>query len=253
MASIIDAFNDAFSEEYSLVKILVYSLPVFASAYFYVNGNNSAAFILGIPALLIAFGLLACGINNILSNKKEILTANPFFLIVTIIKSVIALSPMVLILGVIGYFIVTRVSIPPVYAHAQEIFQGCMWVLLGSIVFTSFLSFARKLKIIDAYNLKIISESSIDILVCLLFLIPQISIADTLLVGFVWYIFFFFKIPATNLIFVFYCSMIAVLNISVVADYLAQVSYEYIKGKDDEYDEFYKIKGANNLFNPKKK
>ena len=47
--------------------------------------------------------------------------------------------------------------------------------------------------------------------------------------------------------------MIAVLNISVVADYLAQVSYEYIKGKDDEYDEFYKIKGANNLFNPKKK
>ena len=41
--------------------------------------------------------------------------------------------------------------------------------------------------------------------------------------------------------FVLYCSMVFVINISILANFLAQASYEHIKGNNEEYDDYSQI------------
>ena len=93
--------------------------------------------------------------------------------------------------------------------------------------------------------MQVVSESSVDIFVVILFLIPQICIIDAFYIGLVWYFFFFFHISANNPLFVFYCSCVVVLNISILASYFAQVSYEAIKSDDSDYRDNYYMRFDN--------
>lgn len=58
-----------------------------------------------------------------------------------------------------------------------------------------------------------------------------------MLVGPVAYLFYFFHLPFTHWGFVAYCSLAFVVNISILANYLAQSSYENIKGNNEEYND----------------
>ena len=97
--------------------------------------------------------------------------------------------------------------------------------------------FAKYLNIVQGFNYKVIAESCIDVLVSLLFFLPQLAIANLVLVGPVAYLFWYFQLPFTHWGFVAYCSVVFVVNISILANYLAQASYENIKGSNEEYDD----------------
>lgn len=59
------------------------------------------------------------------------------------------------------------------------------------------------------------------------------------LFGPVVYLYSFFKVPFTHWTFLFYASIVAVVNLSVSANYLAQIAYECIPGNNEEYDNNY--------------
>lgn len=241
MASIVDAFNEALSEDLAFVKIGVYAIPVYFSAKFFMVGKmGEFGFWGGLTAILL-LGLLTQGINNVRMNRREILTLNPLNLLNSLVKTLLALGPQLLIFGTIGYLIVTYVKIPIDLPHVPLIFQIIVWSIIFSIVVTSYMSFAKYLKVVQAFNYKIVAESCIDVLISFLFFIPQLILANGVLIGPVAYLFFFFHLPYTHWGFILYCSLAVIVNISILANYLAQASYEHIKGSNEEYDEHSQI------------
>ena len=252
MASLTDAFNDAFGEENAIVKFVVYAIPVFLCAYLYLSNSRFGCYTLAIPTALLLLTLMTNGINNIRSNKREILTLNPVLLIPVLIKLFFAVFPVFCIMTFIGYLIITFVKIPFDIPNITLIFNCIVFLIVFSVIFTSYLSFSKTLSIEAGYNLKVISESAMDVLICLLFLIPQLIIANGIIIGIVWYLFFVFHLPINNPLFIFYCSAVLVFNISALAGYFAQVSYELIRGKDDEYKDNYYMKGPTDYTNKRK-
>ena len=241
MASVVDAFNEALSEDLAFVKIGVYSIPVYFCAKFFLVGKIGEIAFLGTLTTVLLLGLLTQGINNVRMNRREILTLNPLNLLHSLIKTFLAVTPQLLIFGTIGYLIVTFVKIPIDLPHVPLIFQIIVWSIISSIIMTSYLSFAKYLKVIQAFNYKVVGESCIDVLISFLFFLPQLIIANGILIGPVAYLFFFFHLPFTHWGFVLYCSFAVIVNISILANYLAQASYEHIKGSNEEYDDHCQI------------
>ena len=237
MASVVDAFNEALSEDFAIVKFVVYAIPIYFVANLFVVGKMSLFTFWGSIVGILLLGLLTQGINNVRRNKREILTLNPLQLAIALLKSCIVMIPNLLIYGLIGHLLVTKVTIPIEAPHVPLIFAIIVWSILGSIVLTSYLSFAKCLNITQGFNYKVIAESCIDVLVSFLFFLPQLAITDIVLVGPVAYLFWFFNLPFTHWGFIAYCSAVAVVNISILANYLAQASYEHIKGSNEEYDD----------------
>ena len=235
MASMIDAYRDAFSEDFAYLKFVLFAIPVYFVFHFYSIGQiamfNTFAPILGI----LIFGLFTQAIYNVKANRKEVLTINPIEFIFGLIKTLVVMVPNLLIFGTIGYY-VTRYNFPVQgVPHFNDIFHIIVWLICGSIILTSYLAFAKFQSIKQGFNYKVIFESCADVFLQLLFMIPQLAIVNLLLVGPVAYLYFFFKVPFEHWTFAAYCSCVFVINISVLGNYFAQISTEHVKGDDSEY------------------
>ena len=86
MASIVDTFNEALSEDLAIVKIAVYTLPVFCVTQLFIIGKMSQFYFWGSVVGVLMLGLLTQGINNVRMNKKEIFTLNPLRILKVIFK-----------------------------------------------------------------------------------------------------------------------------------------------------------------------
>jgi len=237
MASIVDAFNEALTENLALVKIGLYSIPIYFCTKFFLIGQMNLFYFYGFITLVLFFGLLTQGIHNVRMSKKEILSINPRDILKATARGLVALLPQFALFGLIGHFIISNVKIPIELPHVPLIFEIIVWSIVGAIILTSYLSFAKYLKVIEAFNYKVILESCVDVFVSLLFFLPQLFIANVVLIGPVAYLFYFFQLPFNHWGFIFYCSLAFVVNVSILANYLAQAAYEHIKGSNEEYDD----------------
>ncbi len=237
MASMVDAFRDAFSENLAYLKFVIFAIPVYFVVNLFMVGQTDM-FELCAPILgILIFGLFTQAIYNVRTNRKEVLTLNPIEFLMGLLKTLVVLLPNGLVFGTIGIYL-TRYNFPiDNVPHFNEIYHYIVWLLCGSIILTSYLAFAKFQSLKQGFNYKIIFESCPDVLLQILFLIPQIAIVNLLLVGPVAYLYFFFKVPFEHWTFVAYCSAIAVVNISILANYMAQASTEFVKGDDSEYNE----------------
>lgn len=237
MASIVDSFNEALTEDFALVKIGLYSIPVYFCTKFFIVGQMNLFYFYGFLTLVLFFGLLTKGINNVRMSKKEILTMNPKELLNATARGLTILVPQLIVFGAIGHYVLKEIQIPVELPHVPTIFAIIVWSILGSIVLTSYLSFAKYLRVVQAFNYLVVFESCVDVFVSFLFFIPQLLLANVVLIGPVAYLFYFFQLPFTHWGFIFYCSLAFVVNISILANYLAQSAYENIKGSNEEYDD----------------
>ena len=76
MASVVDAFNEALSEDLAYVKFVVYAIPVYFVVNLFIVGKMSMFTFWGGIFGVLLLGLLTQGINNVRRNKREILTLN---------------------------------------------------------------------------------------------------------------------------------------------------------------------------------
>lgn len=237
MAIIFQAVNEAFADKLSVLKFIIYGTPVYFSAQFFKNGQMNEFYMLGGATAILLLTLMVCAISNIRNNNKEIITLNPLKLVWVLAKLSVAICPIVLVLIPLGNFIVSVIPDIAGIDNFKTIATVVVWVLIGSILLTSYLAFAKFLEIKQAYNIFVISNSCIDVVINLLFFIPQLVFVDVLLFIPIWYVFYFFKISFEHWSFLAYASYMFIANISIVANYFANVSYELIKGKNDEYDD----------------
>ena len=193
MASIVDAFQEAFHEDLAYVKFLVYSIPVNFVVALFMQGKTTQFEFWGFVVGMLLLGLLTQGINNVRMNRKEILTFNPIKYFIALGKTLAVVVPHLILFGVLGNLF-TKITIPIDLPHVQTIYKVIVWSILFSIIFTSYLSFAKYLRVKEGYNYKVIFESCIDVLISFLFFVPQLAIANVVLLVPVAYLFFFFKL-----------------------------------------------------------
>ncbi len=236
MASIKDAFEEAIQDHGALTKYFIFAIPVFLCTILYSNADKnglSAFWAVSIITFLLLFGFLIECTTNVRNGKDSVLPSyNIFAIFWSGIKGSVALGPSIAINCTLAYFICNFIENYIIELNTLLVFKTIIWCVFGSIILTGYLCYARTFKIVDAYNLKAISDSSMDILIAVLFMIPQILIANAILIIPVNYIVWvFFGIP--HPIATFYWSMCLVFNLAMCGHYLAQVAYETIAVKEN--------------------
>lgn len=253
MSSVLDAFSDAIMEKAALLKIIVYALPVFLAATAYLGGQTNAFNFWKIVTAAIFLGALTNGIYCVKNSKENVLTLNPIELGTALLKALIIIVPYTFVSYSVGNTAIKYIPTIEGIPHFDVIMQGILWGLVGAIVLSAYMCFAVNMQVPQGFNLKKVFNSCVDIFVCVFFFIPQLLIADAVIVFPIMYLFNYLGVPLTHWGFVWYCSMVIVINLSVFANYLAQAAYEHIKFEEDEYankyiiDEFQVEKGKDNL------
>ena len=235
MASIKDAFEESFHANNATLKYIIFAIPLYYCLDKYLNGTNPALF-WGLTFLLYLFyfGFLLECTANVRNSKERVLPSfNIFKTIWAGFKGSVALGPSIAInsiLAAIVYkFAANYVNDPTTLNVYKFLISG----LFSSFILTGYLCYAKEFKISDAYNLKVIYNTSVDVFIAVLFMIPQIWLANAILIAPVTYIIWiFFGIP--HPIATFYWCMVFVFNLALCGHYLAQIGYEAIGTKENK-------------------
>lgn len=234
MASIKDAFEESMQDNHAFLKYIIFSIPVFYCVYLYSENNMNGFWAMASITFLLLFGVFIKCTSNVRNGKDAVLPSfNIFAILWAGLKGLIALGPSIAINSFLASFICGY--LPNIFTEPNTlmVFKGIVWCLFGSFMLTGYLCYAKNFKIADAYNFKSISEFCIDILVAVLFMIPQVLIANAILIIPISYIIWvFFGLP--HPIAVFYWCMVLVFNLAMCGHYLAQMDYESIGTKENQ-------------------
>lgn len=234
MASIKDAFEESMQDKHAIWKYAIFAVPVYFCVQLYLDGAWGGFWTLAIPTYFLLFGFLAECTANVRNGKDSILpTFNIFKLFWSGIKGTVALGPSIAINCFLASYIASLLPNFLVEPKTCAIFQGIVWALFGAVILTGYLCYAKSFKIIDAYNLKVISESCVDILVAVLFMLPQVAIANALLLVPVSYLIWVF-IGIPHPVAIYYWCAVGIFNLAMCGHYLAQVDYETIGTRENE-------------------
>ena len=235
MASIKDAFEEALQDSNSVFKFILFAIPVYFCVHLYMNSSDLTGFwFLASITFLLLFGFLIKCTSNVRNGKDYVLPSfNIFLLFGAGIKGIVAIGPAIAINCWLANLTCGFVQNYIPASNLLIVFKCIIWAIFISIILTGYLCYAKSFKIADAYNLKIISNSCIDILVAVLFMIPQIIIADAIILAPVTYVVWLF-FGLNHPIMIFFWSVVAIFSLAMLGHYLAQVDYEIIDSKDND-------------------
>ena len=234
MASIKDAFEESMQDSNAIWKYIIFAIPVYYCVQLYLSGAWFGFWTLVIPTYFLLFGFLAGCTANVRNGKSSVLPSfNIFKLFWDGIKGTVALGPSIAINCWLASLIANLLPNYLIEPKTCAIFQGVVWALFGAIILTGYLCYAKRFRILDAYNFKTISESCVDILVAVLFMLPQVAIANALLLVPVTYIIWIF-LGIPHPVATYYWCMVGIFNLAMCGHYLAQVDFENIKTEEKE-------------------
>ena len=156
MSSIVDAFNDAFNERGAILKIGLYAIPAFFCIRSFVLGQTNALYFWATVTGILFFALLTNAIGSVRLNQREVITLNPFAIMLALLKASVTVIPQALFWVWIAYLIVSKISIPVDIPHIDLIFQIIVWSIAGSIIMTIYLTYAKYGRMLDAFNYRCI-------------------------------------------------------------------------------------------------
>ena len=229
MPSIKDAVEESIQDNHTLSKCIIFAIPAYYCIDLYIN-NSEYFFIVTAFVFILLFGFLIKCTFNVRNGRNYILpTFNIFSIFWAGLKGFVALGPIILLFSWSAIAICNFLSGYFPEPASIMVWKYIIWGIFVSFIMTAYLCYAKNFKITDAYNLKTLYKSSVDVFAGVLFMIPQILIVNAILIGPVTYIIWlFFGIPHPIANF-FWC-MCLILNLAIVGHYLAQVDYEAISG-----------------------
>lgn len=239
MASIVDSLSEAFLDSFAPLKLVGFAIPVYFAIAAFIDGNLPVLYMWYCVVFILFLALLTQGIYNVRRSKREILSLNPWLLLKDLVKTIVAVLPNAVVWLGAAFLLAKNVVIPINVDWAQKVFEWIVYIIVFAIIMTSYLCFSKTMKIAQAYNYKVIFDSCVDVLIALFFFVLQLAVVQVVLFGPVAYLYFFFKVPFTHWTFLFYSSIVAVVDLSITANYLAQIAYECIPGNNEEYDNNY--------------
>lgn len=226
MASIIDSFKEVFSDRFSFLKLVVFTVPAYYAYQSFIQSKQDFTnffWILGIT-LFFLVGFLIKATGNVINDGDSILPSlNPLKIAFTAVKSIVALGPVCYILYLVVNYIFTLM---PVIPWVDITIKYLVVLLAVAIVSISLIMFAKRENILDAYNLKIIFKKAGDLILVIYFFMIQLFIINLIFIGFIGYTLFLLFGP--GLILDFFILYSVVFNLAVTAHYLGQVDFEVI-------------------------
>ena len=238
MASIIEAVEDIFQDGSALVKFAVYAVPIFFAYRLEVAGNP-LYLPLGVLISIILLGFTTECISNVRNDKERVMPGyNIFRLFWRGIKALIAVLPYAIAAGMAAFFTMAFVIKNIITLDAAGIVGAIFIYLLtygiaAAVVMTAYFLYARRFKISDAYNLKLLSDAFADVFVGLIFFSLKMILLDIVIGGSITYLFWVFA-DITNNVYIYFLCMMVVFKAAVTGDYFAQMSYEAIEVKENE-------------------
>ena len=227
MASIKDAVEESITDDFAFIKYILYAIPIFICYMLFSQGNMGWFYFLGFFTLLMLITILIQCIYNVRNGQNYVLpTFNIITFIVSAFKAIFAVGP---ILG-LGFWLgslIASIKIPIPLPNIQLIYAIIVWLIVGSIIVTSLILYSKTQKIKDAYNIALISNTCIDILIAILFFIPQLALVNGLIFGTIAYLFAVF-LSLENPIFIYICCMALAINVAITGNYFAQIDYELV-------------------------
>ena len=161
MASIVDSLSEAFLDTFAPLKLVGFAIPVYFAIVSFMDGNLPMLYLwYGVISLLF-LALLTQGIYNVRRSKREILSLNPWALAKDLVKTIVAVLPNAVVWFGAAYLIAQNVTIPVEVDWAQKVFTWVLFSIVFAIVMTSYLSFAKTMKVVQAYNYKVIFDSNL--------------------------------------------------------------------------------------------
>lgn len=227
MASIVDSFREVFSDRRAFLKLIILAIPTYYCYQLYVgaNGDFGGFWFWTYVFVFFLFGFLIEVTNNVIDENDSVLPSmNPFLMAFDAIKGILAIGPLSLICCGIANYINSLINIIFWFDITLKIL---IWIVVVSIVITSFLLFCAKKKIVAAYNFPVMYSRIGDIIFVLIFFIIQLTIINIPTTGFIGYsIFVIFGLNSP--LFAFFLAFAAMFNLAVAGHYMGQIHYEAI-------------------------
>lgn len=186
MISIIDSFKDILTERFSVLKLLVFTIPLYYSFYAFGQKDLNNFYVIFFCLVILYIGFLIKTVKNLENQQNVILPAiNPIKLFISAIKAVIALAPSSIIIGLIGYYICLLINIQQV---PDIILKTIIWIVLVSVVITSLMLYCEKERIADAFRFEDIFSKLGDVILTVIGLVLSGALLNIILCGIIGYV-----------------------------------------------------------------
>lgn len=230
MASVIDSFKEVFGEQFSFFKIALLTIPVYYSYQIYTHAKGDLSGFWGF-AIITAFfilGFMTKIANNVIKEKTIVLPSiNPIFLAFSSIKATIALTPVVLASVLLANYICSSIHVLEWLDVTLKVF---VWLIASAAIGLTFIMFAAKERILDAYNIKVLFKKMGDFLITIIFFIIQIVSVNAFTFGFIGYTLFI--LLGFGIFFDIFIAYAVTFNFAIIAHYLGQAHFELIGYED---------------------
>lgn len=222
MISIIDSFKDIITERFSVLKLLVFTIPLYYALFSFGQKNLNNFYVVFFCIAFLYLGFLIKAMNNIENQQNIVLPAiNPVKLFISAVKGTIALAPAVIITGLLGYHICLLIHLPQV---PDIILKSIIWIILDSIVIASTMLYCEKERIADAFRFGAIFSKLGDVITTLIGFLVSIALLNAVLSGIIGYV--LSLLFGFGLIFDFFMTFAVVFNLALAAHYLGKAYSE---------------------------
>lgn len=224
MTSILDSFRDTFGDRFSFFKIATFATPIYFAYTESLKSSPDASFIFWLLVITIffLFGFLVETTSNVINERNSVMPSlNPFKLVFSSIKGVIAVGPVMAFSVFVANYFIPMINI---VEWLDITMKTIIWIIVVAVTLAAFLMFVKNEKVLDAYNLKILSDKSGDMMVGIVFYVLQLAVMNiptTLLLGYI--LNFLFGLGPVVYGFLAYA---LVFNLIATAHYMAQLQYE---------------------------
>lgn len=189
-------------------------------------------YFVGSLTLLMLLTILIKTINNVRNSKKYVLpTFNVFTFCYSAFKAIFAVIPLFALCLWLGSKL-AGIQIPVDIPYFQITYSTLVWLLISSIMITSLILYSKTERIADAYNFKLIHKHCIDILIAVIYFVPQIAVFNAIIIGTVAYLLYVFKQPIDHPLLVVAIAIAIVISTPVTGNYFAQVDWEQVTSKE---------------------
>lgn len=232
MASLKEAYDSTIGESFTGLKLLLWSIPLYICRALYLENNTALLTIFGSIFGLLLIGFLSESAFNAIDKRPELVPGiNLISMAYNGFKTILALGVPLFLAYFLGNLINGFINIPDTtWNMTAHIF---VWFFMSALPVSAYIVFIRRLNVFESFNIKKILIAYGDSFMTFSYLIVELYLIALIVIGFITYMFWLFVGLDNGLINFIWC--IAVMyNLTIAANYLAQLSEEVFAFREKE-------------------
>lgn len=232
MASLKEAYDSTIGESFTGLKLLIWAIPLYICRALYMEHNTGFLIFFGSIFGLLLIGFLTESAFNVIDKKSELVPgANLLSMAWTGFKTIIAMGVPLGVTYFLGNVICSYIKIADATLKmTADIF---VWLFLIALPVSVYIVFIRRLNVFETFNVKKVCIAYGDAFLTFSYLIVKLYIIAAIVIGFITYMFWLF-VGLDNAVINFIWCIAVMYNLTIAANYLAQLSEEVFAFREKE-------------------